>query len=377
MKSCHITVLLAAGLALLCGAARAQVVVVRIGHVAPLSGGYAAYGKDAENGVRMAVEELNANGMVIGGKRARFEVVAEDDAGDPKQGTTVAQKLCDAKVNGVVGHMNSGTTIPASAVYHQCGLPHITIGATNPKLTQAGYKTTFRMTPNDNMLGAGIARHAAKALGVKTVAVIDDRTAYGQGVAEVFKKTALTLGMTIVEEHYTNDKASDFSAQLTAIKAKHPDAIFFGGLYSQAGPMLRQMETLGLVNVKFLGGDGICNPDLGKLSGGAKTADNVSCTEGGRALLKTANGTAWKSRYDARFPNQYQTPSPYTYDATMVLVAAMSRAGSADPRVYAPELFRTDHEGVLGRVRFEADGEMVDPPMTLYVYRDGKKTTLD
>ncbi|WP_280151751.1 branched-chain amino acid ABC transporter substrate-binding protein [Piscinibacter sp. XHJ-5] len=377
MNSFHSTLGSAVCFATLVGPAPAQDLVVRIGHVGPLSGGYAAYGKDAENGVRMAIEDLNAKGMAIGGRPAHFELVSEDDAADPKQGTAVAQKLCDAKVNGIVGHLNSGTTIPAAAIYHRCGVPHITMGATNPKLTQAGYKTTFRMTPNDNTLGASIARHAAHALGVKTVAVIDDRTAYGQGVTEVFKKTALGLGLKIVEEQYTNDKASEFNAQLTAIKSKHPDAIFFGGLYSQAGPMLRQMEQLGLVDVKFLGGDGICNPDLGKLSGGAKVADNVLCTEGGRSIQRMASGTAWKARYDARFPGQYQTPSPYTYDATMVLVDAMARAGSADPRVYATKLFSADYEGVTGRIGFEPDGEMKNPPMTLYVYRDGKKTTLD
>jgi branched-chain amino acid transport system substrate-binding protein len=377
MKLFDLSLVSTACLAALAGTASAQDLVVRIGHVAPLSGGFAAYGKDAENGVRLALEELNAKGTTIGGKRVRFELLAEDDAGDPKQGSAVAQKLCDAKVSGVVGHMNSGTTIPASAIYHQCGVPHVTPYATNPKLTQAGYQTTFRMGANDNALGAGVARYAAQTLGVKTVAVIDDRTAYGQGVAEVFKKTALALGMKVVDEQYTTDKATEFGAQLTAIKAKKPDAIFFGGLYPQAAPMLRQMEQLGLTNVKVLGGDGICNPDLGKLSGGAKTADNVVCTEGGVSLEKAPDGKAWKVRYDARFPNQYQTPSPYAYDAAMVLVDAMTRAGSADPRVYASELYKTDYQGVMARVRFEADGEMKDPPMTLYVYRDGKKTMLD
>ena len=229
MKLHRLSLVSTACLAALTGSALAQDLVVKIGHVAPLSGGFAAYGKDAENGVRMAVEELNAKGVSIGGKRARFELVGEDDAGDPKQGSAVAQKLCDAKVNGVVGHMNSGTTIPASAIYNQCGVPHVTPFATNPKLTQAGYKTTFRMGPNDNSLGAGVARYAAQALGVKTVAVIDDRTAYGQGVAEVFKKTATGLGMKVVDEQYTTDKATEFGAQLTAIKSKRPDAIFYGG----------------------------------------------------------------------------------------------------------------------------------------------------
>src|SRR5574343_1541675 len=245
--------------------------VVRIGHVGPVSGPQAHYGRDNENGARMAVDELNAQGVSIGGKKVRFELVAEDDAEDPKQGTAAAQKLCDAKVNGVVGHLNSGTTIPASTVYNQCGIPHITPSATNPKLTQQGFKTTFRLLANDNALGAGLALHAANNLKLKKVAIIDDRTAYGQGVAEVFKKTAQAKGIQIVDEQYTTDKATDFMAILTAIKSKAPDAIFYGGMDPQAGPMLRQMDQLGMSNVKMFGGDGICTAKLAELAGGAKS----------------------------------------------------------------------------------------------------------
>ena len=180
-----------AALATLAGMASAQDMVVKIGHVAPLSGSQAHYGKDNENGVRMAIEDLNTQNIVIGGKKVKFEIVAEDDAADPKQGTAAAQKLCDAKVAGVVGHLNSGTTIPASKVYNDCGIPHITGAATNPNLTKPGYKTTYRIIANDNALGAGLAFYASDALKLKTVAIIDDRTAYGQGVAEVFKRTAL------------------------------------------------------------------------------------------------------------------------------------------------------------------------------------------
>ena len=307
----------------------------------------------------------------------RFELLSEDDAADPKQGTLAAQKLCDAKVHGVVGHINSGTTIPAAKIYNQCDVPHITVSATHPQLTRLGYKTTFRTTPNDNELGAGVADYAAGELKLKTVALIDDRTAYGQGVTEVFKRTALARGMRVTDEHYTNDKATDFTTVLTAIKAKNPDAIFFGGLYAQAGPMLRQMEQLGLVKTKFLGGDGICNPKLGELSGNARTADNVVCAEGGTAIEKVPAGVAWKKRYDARFPGQFQPPSPYTYDATMVLADAMARAGSADPKVYLAQLAKTDYQGIMARISFDPDGEMKNPPMTLYAYKDGRRLALD
>ena len=372
-----LNVIAAASVSLLAGAAMAQDMVVKIGHVGPVSGAQAHYGKDNENGARMAIDDLNAKGVTIGGKKVKLELVAEDDAADPKQGTAAAQKLCDAKVAGVVGHLNSGTTIPASAVYNQCGIPHITPSATNPKLTTQGFKTTFRLLANDNALGAGLALHAANNLKLKKVAIIDDRTAYGQGVAEVFTATAKSKGIEIVDQQYTTDKATDFMAILTAIKSKNPDGIFYGGMDPQAGPMLRQMEQLGLANVKYFGGDGICTDKLIELSGGAKTLGNVVCAEGGASLAKMPGGTKWKERYDAKYPKQFQVYSPYVYDAVHVLVQAMVDAGSTDPKVYMPKLAAINYKGVTANIAFEPDGELKNPAMTLYVYKDGKKVPLN
>jgi branched-chain amino acid transport system substrate-binding protein len=366
----------AMAIAAVCGLAAAQDMVVKIGHVAPLSGPQAHYGKDNENGVRMAIEDLNSQGVTIGGKKVKFEIQAEDDAADPKQGTAAAQKLCDAKVAGVVGHLNSGTTIPASKVYHDCGIPHVTGAATNPALTKPGYDTTYRIIANDNALGSALALYAADKLKLKKVAIIDDRTAYGQGVAEVFAKTAKSKGMQVVDEQFTNDKATDFMAILTAIKAKNPDAIFYGGMDPQAGPMLRQMEQLGMDKVKYFGGDGICTAEIAKLSAGAKTLSNVICAEGGAAIAKMPGGTAWKAKYDAKYPGQFQVYSPYTYDATFVLVDAMKRAGSIDPKKYIPFLKKSDFKGVTSEIRFEPNGELKNAATTLYHYVDGKKTPL-
>ncbi|MES2400106.1 MAG: branched-chain amino acid ABC transporter substrate-binding protein [Pseudomonadota bacterium] len=351
--------------------------IVKIGHVAPLSGAQAHYGKDNENGVRMAIEDLNKQGIEIGGKKAKFEIVAEDDAADPKQGTAAAQKLCDAKVAGVVGHLNSGTTIPASKVYNDCGIPHVTGAATNPDLTKPAYKTTYRIIANDLALGSGLAFYAADTLKLKKVAVIDDRTAYGQGVADIFKKTAKEKGMTVVDEQFTTDKATDFMAILTAVKAKSPDAIFYGGMDPQAGPMLRQMEQLGMGKVKYFGGDGICTAEIAKLAGSPKTVENVICAEGGASLAKMPGGEAWKKRYDEKYPNQFQVYSPYTYDATFVLVDAMKRAGSIDPKVYIPELIKTSFKGVTTTIEFEPNGELKNPAITLYTYKEGKKSALN
>jgi branched-chain amino acid transport system substrate-binding protein len=363
-------------LAAACGFAAAQDQVVKIGHVAPLSGPQAHYGKDNENGVRMAIEDLNAQGVTIGGKKIKFEIQAEDDAADPKQGTAAAQKLCDAKVAGVVGHLNSGTTIPASKVYHDCGIAHVTGAATNPALTKPAYDTTYRIIANDNALGSALALYASDKLKLKKVAIIDDRTAYGQGVAEVFKRTALSKGMQVVDEQFTNDKATDFMAILTAIKAKNPDAVFYGGMDPQAGPMLRQMEQLGMTNVKYFGGDGICTSEIAKLSAGAKTLGNVICAEGGASIAKMPGGSAWKDKYDKKYPNQFQVYSPYTYDATFVLVDAMKRANSTDPKKYIPMLKKANFKGITANIAFEPNGELKNAATTLYKYVDGKKTAL-
>ena len=368
----------AAALAMVAGAVMAQdTQVIKIGHVGPVSGPQAHYGKDNENGARMAIDELNTQNIVINGKKIKWELQAEDDAADPKQGTAAAQKLCDAKVAGVVGHLNSGTTIPASKVYNDCGIPHVTGAATNPALTKPGYNTTYRIIANDNALGAGLAHYAADALKLKRIAVIDDRTAYGQGVADVFKNTAKKAGVQIVDEQFTTDKATDFMAILTAIKSKNPDGVFFGGMDPQAGPMLRQMEQLGMANVKYFGGDGICTTEIAKLAGGAKTLGNVVCAEGGASIQKMPGGTAWKAKYDAKYPNQFQVYSPYTYDATMLLADAMKRANSWDPKVYIPKLKESNYKGVTSNIQFEPNGELKNAAITLYVYKDGKKTPLN
>lgn len=373
-----LSLIAAATAALASTAALAQEVqVVKIAHAGPLSGGIAHIGKDTENGVRLALDDLNAQNLVIGGKKIRFEIAAEDDAGDPRQATAVAQKLCDQKVAGVVGHLQSGTSIPAAAVYDKCGVPHITAAATNPDLTKPGYKTTYRLIANDSALGAALAIFSAEHLKLKSVAIIDDRTAYGQGVASVFKATAQQKGISVVGEEFTTDKATDFMAILTAIKNKKPDAIFYGGLDAQAGPMLRQMEQLGLGNVKFFGGDALCTEKLPELAGKTPALKNVTCATGGASVAKMQGGADWKKRYDAKFPGQFQIYSPYAYDAAMVLADAMKRANSVDPKVYIPFIAKTEYKGVTANIAFTNKGELTTPAVTLYTYKDGSRVALN
>jgi branched-chain amino acid transport system substrate-binding protein len=347
--------------------------VVKIGHVGPTSGAIAHLGKDNENGARMAIEELNAKGVTIGGKKVKLELLAEDDAGDPKQGTAAAQKLVDSKVNGVIGHLNSGTSIPASKIYSDAGIPQISPSATNPKFTRQGYKTTFRVVADDVHLGGTLGRYAVKDLKGKSIAVIDDRTAYGQGVADEFEKGVKAAGGKTVGRQFTTDKATDFTAILTQIKSKKPDVVFFGGMDAVAGPMMRQMKQLG-INAKFMGGDGICSSELPKLAAGTMADSQVVCAEAGGV-----EGAAKKSMEDfnAAFKKKYnadvQVYAPYVYDAVNVMVAAMVKAGSADPAKYLPVLAKTSYKGVTGNIAFDEKGDIKNGALTLYTYKAGKR----
>ena len=356
------------------GAAYAQDMVVKIGHVGPTSGGIAHLGKDNENGARMAIDELNAKGVMIGGKKAKFELIAEDDAGDPKQGTAVAQKLVDSKVNGVIGHLNSGTSIPASKIYSDAGIPQISPSATNPKFTRQGFKTTFRVVADDVHLGGTLGRYAVKDLKGKSIAVIDDRTAYGQGVAEEFSKAVKASGGAIAETQFTTDKATDFTAILTQIKAKKPDIIFFGGMDAVAGPMIRQMKQLG-ITAKFMGGDGICSNGLPGLAGGAMADGQVVCAEaGGVEGTQKAGMDEFYKKYKAKFGIDVQVYAPYVYDALNVMVASMVKAGSADPAKYLPVLAKTEgYKGVTGTIAFDDKGDVKNGALTLYTYKGDKR----
>jgi branched-chain amino acid transport system substrate-binding protein len=358
------------------GAAWAQE-VVKIGHVAPMSGAIAHLGKDNENGARLAIEDLNAKGISIGGKKVKFELLAEDDAADPKQGAAAAQKLADQKVSGVVGHLNSGTSIPASKIYSDAGIPQISPSATNPKYTRQGYKTTFRVVADDVHLGGTLGRYAVQKLGAKNIAVIDDRTAYGQGVADEFQKAAKAAGATIVAREFTTDKATDFTAILTTIKGKKPDAIFFGGMDAVAGPMIKQMKALGL-NAKFMGGDGICTGELFKLSGETIAESQVFCAEaGGVEGPQEKVLSDFKAKYKKRFNADVQLYAPYVYDAVNVMAAAMVKANSSDPAKYLPVLAKTsDYKGVTGNIGFDEKGDVKNGALTLYSYKGGSKINL-
>ena len=357
-------------------AAAGEQLVVRIGHVGPTSGPVAHFGKDTENGARLAVDELNAAGIRIGDKVAKFELVAEDDAADPKQATAAAQKLADAKVNGVIGHVTSGSTLPASQIYNAAGIPQITPSSTNPKITRQGFAGMFRLVADDTRQGQALGRYSVESLNARTVAVIDDRTAYGQGLADEFEKAAAAAGAKVVGHEFTTDKSTDFKSILTTLKAKKPDVVFFGGMDAVGGPMKRQMKQLGIA-AKLVGGDGLCTGEMIKLAAEALGDNEVYCVEaGGVDGDEVAANDKFRADFKARYNVEVQAYAAYAYDGVKLMAEAMKTAGSADPAQYLPALKAIKHQGASGNVEFDEKGDRKNAALTLYTFKGGERARL-
>lgn len=340
---------------------------VRIGHVAPLTGGIAHLGKDNENGARLAIDEANAAGIKIDGKEVKFTLVAEDDQADPKVGSTVAQKLVDAKVVGVVGHLNSGTSIPASPIYNQAGIPVISGSATNPKLTEQGFKQQFRVVARDDQQGPAIASYLAGEKKPKLVAVIDDATAYGEGIANEVEKTLKAANVKVLPREKGTDKTTDWKAVLTKLRGRNPDAIFYGGMDATGGPLLKQGRELGIKAV-FTFGDGACTDKMNELAGQA--AEGMLCSQAG--IPPQAASKKFLDAYKKKFNTDPILYAPFTYDATNLLIEAMKKANSADPKTYLAELQKLSFTGSTGPISFDEKGDRKDAEVTIFTMKSGK-----
>src|SRR5215510_6793149 len=346
-------------------AAAEDVQVVKIGHAGPLTGGIAHLGKDDENGAHLAVDEATAKKLKIGGKTVKFELMSEDDQADPKMGPTVAQKMVDAKVAGVAGHLNSGVSIPASKVYNDAGIPMISGSATNPKLTEQGFKTIFRTVGRDDQQGPAIAQYLAN-MKVKKVAIADDATAYGEGLANEVEKTLKAAGVQVVAREKATDKTTDFKAILTKMKGKAPDAVFYGGMDATGGPMIKQARELGIKSV-FSFGDGACTDEMGKLAGAA--AEGLICSQAG--LPASAASQSFNDAFKAKY-GEVKQYAPFFYDAVGIIIAAMQKADSTDPAKYLPELAKISYDGSTGHIEFDEKGDRKDAEMTIFQMKNGQ-----
>lgn len=348
--------------------------VVKIGHAGPLTGPIAHLGKDNENGVRLAIEEANAAGIVIGGEKIRFEMISEDDEGKEFKSTVVAQKIVDSHVAGVIGHLNSGTTIPASKIYHDAGLPQISPSATNVNYTNQGFKTAFRVMANDAQQGKVLGDYAVKKLGARKIAVIDDRSSYGKGLADEFEKAAKAAGASIVTREFTDVSKTDFTAILTRIKGMNPELVFYGGMDSQSGPMMKQIKNLGLSSM-YLTGDGGQTAQFLTLAG--PEGEEAYASSPGVPLDSMPGGNAFTERYNKMFNQQIQLYAPYAYDAMNTMIAAMKAADSVDPKVYLPALAAIQYQGVTGDVAFDAKGDIKGGSISLYRVKNGTWSYLE
>lgn len=342
---------------------------VKFGFAAPLTGPQSHYGEDMQNGLTLALEEANKNGIKVDGDTAKFILVSRDDQADPRTAVQVAQQLVDEEVDGILGHFNSGTTIPASRVYNEAGLPQIAM-ATSPEYTNQDYDTTFRMMTSDTQQGAAVGKFIVDNLKGKKVAIIDDRTAYGQGLADEVEKAVKKAGGEIVRREYTTDKANDFTAILTNIKAAAPDAIFYGGLDAQSGPMKRQLVSLG-IQAPLVSGEMTRSDTFLKLAGDA--AEGTYASLAGVPLDKMAAGKDFAQRYEARFKKSPGVYAPYAYDGAWTMITAIEQAGSAKPEDYLPKLAGIERKGATSEhIAYDDKGDLKEISVTIYQVKNGK-----
>ncbi|MBO1113071.1 branched-chain amino acid ABC transporter substrate-binding protein [Bordetella petrii] len=369
MKSAFSRPALLAALAAACVAGAVHAEEIKFGFAAPLTGPQSHYGEDMQNGLTLALEEANKKGIKIDGETAKFVLVSRDDQADPRTAVQVAQQLVDEDVDGILGHFNSGTTIPASRVYNEAGLPQIAM-ATSPEYTNQGYDTTFRMMTSDTQQGAAVGKFIVENLKAKKVAIIDDRTAYGQGLADEVEKAVKKAGGEIVRREYTTDKANDFTSILTNIKASEPDAIFYGGLDAQSGPMKRQLVRLGL-KAPLISGEMTRSDTFIKLAGDA--ADGTYASLAGVPLEKMAAGKDFAQRYETRFKKAPGVYAPYAYDGAWNMITAIQQADSADPADYLPKLAKLERKGATSdHIAYDAKGDLKEISVTIYEVKNGK-----
>lgn len=394
----HLATLATLGLlALACAApARAQRPEdIALGFAAPLSGPEAHYGKDMQNGIKLAIDEMNATGPTINGHAARFMLQSEDDQADPRRSMAVAQTLVDANIKGMLGHFNSGTTIPASRIYAQAGIPEIAM-ATAPEYTRQGFKTTFRMMTSDLQQGAVLGTFAVKKLRLRRIAVIDDGTVYGKALADSFEKAARAAGARIVDRQHAGDlptgtkqtakqraqqaerqaekQAVGFRAILAHLKRVEPSAIFYAGPDAKAAELVRQMRELDL-KATLLAGEMVKTDDFLKAAGPA--ADGTIASLAGLPLAQMPGGPGFAKRYQKRFGEPPGIYAPYAYDGAMAMMVAMKRADSSAPAKYLPFLQKTRMPAVTTRnLEYDANGDLKNSSITVYKVVGGQWTVL-
>ncbi len=337
---------------------------IRIGIAGPMTGDQAKMGMDFKNGATLAVEEWNSKGGILG---KNIDLIVSDDQHDPKQAVSVANKMVNEGVAGVIGHFNSSCSIPASDVYNRAGIPMVTPGSTNPQLTERGYKNVFRVCGRDDQQGKVGAEYVSQILKLLRVAVLHDKTTYGQGLADEFKRF---LGQEVEVVYYggivQGDK--DFKMILTTAKSKNPELIFFGGIYPEAGLLVKQAKELGL-NAPFMSGDGTIDAKFIEIAGPQAAEGTLLTFSPDPNNIPTAK--SFIEHYRARF-GEIGPYSIYAYDATNILLTAIREAQSTEGKRITDKLHTLEFDVALGKITFDAKGDVTVSPYVVWITHDGK-----
>lgn len=345
------------------GCSRQDENVIKIGAAGPMTGDQSKMGIDLRNGVELAVAEWNTKGGVLGKK---IELVPGDDQADPKQAVSIANKFVNQKVAAVVGHWNSNCSINASTYYNTAHIVSISPASTNPRLTQQGYKTVFRVCGTDDQQGSVAADFVLRTLKPQRIAIIHDKTTYGQGLADYFKK-AVESKVQVVYYDGIQTKDPDYKAVLTSIKEKKPDLYFFGGVYPEAGRLVRQAKEVGM-NIPMITGDGVYDPTFIGIAG--KAAEGTYVTFG-----KDPSGLPTARTFNETYTAKYGAPGPYSiyaYDAANIILRAIQQTGATDGLKLAEYISQNTFQGAFGSISFDKNGDVAKAPYVVWQVKDGK-----
>lgn len=348
------------------GDAPAEAVV--IGVAGPMTGDQSKIGKDLERGAQLAVDEWNARGGVLG-RQIHLEV--GDDQHDPKQAVSVANKLINLGIVGMVGHFNSSASIPASSVYHDAGVPMVTPGSTNPRLTEQGYDNVFRVVGRDDQQGTVAAEFIANRLKAKRVAILHDKTTYGQGLAEELRKSLVPYqnqGLEVISSDGITQGDKDFRGILTSLKGEKPDLYFFGGIFPEGGLLAKQAKEVGLA-APMMSGDGVIDPKFIEIAGAAAEGTYLTFTPDPDKMPQAEN---FLREYRSKYGDELAPYAIYAYDAANILLKAVSESASTDGKKIIATLRQIKYSGALGQIEFDAKGDVTKSPYIVWITKNGK-----
>ncbi len=352
--------------------------VIRIGHAAPLSGPIGHLGREHEAGARAAIADLNSRRLRIGGRSARFELISLDDEANPSQAVEVALRFVNEEVVGVIGHLTSGASLPAAAIYRGAGIPQISSSSVNPALTEVGAGIAFLVVPNDLQMSEALAEYFVKKLNIQKVAIVGDGSPYAEALTSSFSRSFERLGGLI--NYRTEDITDELSmkSKIESILGARVDLVFYAGMDREAASVLSRLRSAGYRG-RFAGGEGICAMDFAQRAGEMSGAGGIICAEPGGI---ERDRRAALDRFLAHHADQLGQMgvlyyAPFTYDAVMVMAEAMVRANSSLPSVYLRELFKTDHNGLMGRIQFAPSGKLRAGSITILTYSRGIRMLMD